>query len=160
MTLTDGVTRGSVAVGGVRHGGETVSVGVGSVQEGGVSLSAPLSESLGAPGHEGGGSSRVGSNSGQAVSVAVGWVAVGVGVAVGSIEEGGVSLSISLGLSLVETVDRLVAGSGERPSVAGGVVRSVEVGVAVGGIVVQRISFRFCQAERGDNENSDLKRNI
>ena len=70
MTLTDGVTRGSVAVGGVRHGGETVSVGVGSVQEGGVSLSAPLSESLGAPGHEGGGSSWVSSDSGS-ISVRV-----------------------------------------------------------------------------------------
>ena len=55
---------------------------------------------------------------------------------------------------------RLVAGAGERTSVAGCVVRSVEVGVAIRGVIVQRISFRFCQAERGDNENSDLKKNI
>ena len=51
----------------------------------------------------------------------------------------------------------LIAGSRQRTSIAGGVVRSVEVGVAIRGIIVQRISFRFCQAERGDNENSDLK---
>ena len=69
-------------------------------------------------------------------------------------------LGVSLGLSLVETVDRLVTGAGQSPSIAGGVVRSVEVRVAIRGIVVQRISFRFCQAERGDNENSDLKKNI
>jgi hypothetical protein len=69
-------------------------------------------------------------------------------------------LGVSLGLSLVETMNRLVAGSRERPCVAGAVVGSVEVGVTVRGIIVQRISFRFCQAERGDNENSDLKKNI
>ena len=67
------------------------------------------------------------------------------------------NLGVGLGFSLVETMDGLVAGSGERASIAGGVVRSVEVRVAIRGIVVQRISFRFCQAERGDNENSDLK---
>ena len=60
----------------------------------------------------------------------------------------------------MKTMDGLVAGSWERSSVARGVVWSVEVGVTVGGIVVQRISFRFCQAERGDNENSDLNINI
>ena len=78
------------------------------------------------------------------------------------ISEGGSQRSghLGLGLSLVETMDGLVAGSWERSSVARGVVRSVEVGVTVGGIVVQRISFRFCQAERGDNENSDLNINI
>ena len=77
-------------------------------------------------------------------------------------QELGLSISLGLGLSLslVETMYGLVAGARERPSVAGCVVRSVEVGVTVGGVVVQRISFRFCQAERGDNENSDLKKNI
>ena len=69
-------------------------------------------------------------------------------------------LCVSLGLSLVETMNRLVAGSREGSSIARGVIRSVEVGVTVGGIIVQRISFRFCQAERGDNENSDLNKNI
>lgn len=68
-------------------------------------------------------------------------------------------VSLGLSLSLVETMNGLVAGSRERSSVARGVVRSVEVGVTVGGIIVQRISFRFCQAKRGDNENSDLKKN-
>merc|ERR1719412_2899810 len=117
VKLTNSITRRSISVGGVSHGDvRSKSVGVGEVSR--LSISAPLAESLGAPGHKGGGGSGVGSNSGQAVSVAV-----------GSIEEGGVSLSISLGLSLVETVDRLVAGSGERSSVTGGVVRSVEVGV-------------------------------
>ena len=61
--------------------------------------------------------------------------------------------------SLVETMYGLIAGSRQRTSIARGVVR-VGVGVAVRGIIVQRISFRFCQAERGDNENSDLKKNI
>ena len=70
------------------------------------------------------------------------------------------SSNLWVGLSLVETMNRLVAGSRERPCVAGAVVGSVEVGVTVRGIIVQRISFRFCQAERGDNENSDLKKNI
>ena len=73
--------------------------------------------------------------------------------------QGSGKLCVSLGLSLVETMNGLVAGSRERSSVARGVVRSVEVGVTVGGIIVQRISFRFCQAERGDNENSDLNKN-
>merc|ERR1719412_347177 len=128
VKLTNSITRRSISVGGVSHGDvRSKSVGVGEVSR--LSISAPLAETLGAPGHEGGGGSWVGSNSGQSVSVAVGWVAVGVGVAVGSIEVGWVSLSISLGLSLMEAVDRLVAGSGERSSVAGGVVRSVEVGV-------------------------------
>ena len=66
-------------------------------------------------------------------------------------------LGVSLGLSLVQTVDRLVTGAGQRPSIAGGVVRSVEVGVAVGGVVVQRICFRLSQDKRGYGENSDLK---
>ena len=57
----------------------------------------------------------------------------------------------------MQTVDGLVAGTGERPSVPGGVVRSVEVGVAVGGVVVQRICFRLSQDKRGYGENSDLK---
>ena len=58
----------------------------------------------------------------------------------------------------MQTVDRLVTGAGQRPSIAGGVVRSVEVGVAVGGVVVQRICFRLSQDKRGYGENSDLKR--
>ena len=66
-------------------------------------------------------------------------------------------LGVSLGLSLVQTVDRLVTGAGQSPSIAGGVVRSVEVGVAVGGVVVQRICFRLSQDKRGYGENSDLK---
>merc|ERR1719412_2038725 len=86
VKLTNSITRRSISVGGVSHGDvRSKSVGVGEVSW--LSISAPLPESLGAPGHEGGGGSWVGSNSGQAVSVAV-------GVAVGSIEVVWVSLSI------------------------------------------------------------------
>ena len=62
-------------------------------------------------------------------------------------------LGVSLRLSLVQTMDGLVAVAGERPSVPGGVVRSVEVGVTVGGVVVQRICFRLSQDKRGYGEN-------
>ena len=67
-------------------------------------------------------------------------------------------LGVSLSLSLVETMDGLVTGARERSSVSRGIVRSVEVGVAVGGVVVQRICFRLSQDKRGYGENSDLKR--
>merc|ERR1719412_2223491 len=138
VKLTNSITRRSISVGGVSHGDvRSKSVGVGEVSW--LSISAPLPESLGAPGHEGGGGSGVGSNSGQTVSVAVG-VAVG-SVVVGGVQVAWVSLSISLGLSLMETVDRLVAGSRERPGVAGGEVRSVEVGVGVGSIEVGWVSL-------------------
>ena len=55
-------------------------------------------------------------------------------------------------------MDGLVASARERSSVSRGIVRSVEVGVAVGGVVVQRICFRLSQDKRGYGENSDLKR--
>merc|ERR1739842_240425 len=129
MTLTNGVSRRSIAVGGVGHWGETVGVRVGKVSWLGVS--APLAESLGAPGNEGGGGSWVSGNSGQTVSVPV---VVGSSVGVGSVEVA----SISLGLSLVETMNGLVAGSRERSSVARGVVRSV-CGVTV--MTIESISL-------------------
>ena len=65
-------------------------------------------------------------------------------------------LGIRSGLSLVQTVDRLVTGAGEGAGISRGGVRSVEVGVAVGGVVVQRIGFRLSQAKRGYGENYDL----
>ena len=185
---SDSVPRGSVAVGGVSHGDEgSVSVGVGEVA--GLGVSAPLANSLGRPGHEGGGGSWVSSNSG--VSVSVGGVSVSVGskvaglgistplsvaaiagglreggghagpVGVGVVDGGDTVVSVArfgLGLSLVETMDGLVTGARERSSVSRGIVRSVEVGVAVGGVVVQRICFRLSQDKRGYGENSDLKR--
>jgi hypothetical protein len=67
-------------------------------------------------------------------------------------------LGVSLGLSLVKTVDRLVTGAWERAGISRGGVRPVEVGVAVGGVVVQRIGFRLSQAKRGYGENYDLNR--
>jgi hypothetical protein len=77
-----------------------------------------------------------------------------------SISEGGGQrsgkLGVSLGLSLVKTVDRLVTGAWERAGISRGGVRPVEVGVAVGGVVVQRIGFRLSQAKRGYGENYDL----
>ena len=66
-------------------------------------------------------------------------------------------LGVSLGLSLVKTMDGLVTGPREGSSIPGGVVRSVEVWVAVRGVVVQRICFRLSQDKRGYGENSDLK---
>ena len=54
-------------------------------------------------------------------------------------------------------MDGLVTGPREGSSIPGGVVRSVEVGIAVGGVVVQRICFRLSQDKRGYGENSDLK---
>merc|ERR1719476_639344 len=63
-----------------------------------------------------------------------------------SISEGGgqrSKLGISLGLSLVQTVDRLVTVAGEG------------AGISRGGVVVQRIGFRLSQAERGYGENYD-----
>ena len=94
---SNGITGRSVPVGGVRHGHEgSISIGVGEVA--GLGISAPLADTLGGPGHEGGGSSGVSSNSRQTVSVAVG-VGVAVSVPVGSVEVGGVSLSISAPLA-------------------------------------------------------------
>merc|ERR1739842_33170 len=139
MTLTNGVSRRSIAVGGVGHWGEGVRVG--SVEVSWLGVSAPLAQSLGAPGNEGGGGSGVSSNSGQAVSVAVG-VAVGsvtqTVVTIGTIV--GISLWLSISLSLVETMNGLVAGSRKRSSVSRGVVRSVESST-VWGIIVQSISL-------------------
>ena len=87
-----------------------------------------------------------------------------------SISEGGgqrSKLGISLGLSLVKTVDRLVTMSregagisrgGVGPVVVGGV--GIAMGVPIGGVVVQRIGFRLSQAERGYGENYDLNREM
>ena len=50
----------------------------------------------------------------------------------------------------------MVTGAGEGAGISRGGIRPVEVGVAVGGVVVQRIGFRLSQAERGYGENYDL----
>ena len=60
----------------------------------------------------------------------------------------------------MQTVDRLVTCSGEGAGISRGSVRPVEVGVAVGGVVVQRIGFRLSQAKRGYGENYDLNREM
>ena len=67
-------------------------------------------------------------------------------------------LRIGISLTLVKTVDRLVAVARERASIARCKVWSVCIGVCVWGIVVQRIGFRLSQAERGYGENYDLKK--
>ena len=58
----------------------------------------------------------------------------------------------------MQTVDRLETGAWEGAGISRGGVRPVEVGVAVGGVVVQRIGFRLSQAKRGYGENYDLNR--
>merc|ERR1719420_2579297 len=69
-----------------------------------------------------------------------------------SVEE---QLRISLSLTLMKTVDRLIAGTRERTSIARCGIWSVEVWVTIGSIVVQGIGFRLSQAERGYGENYD-----
>merc|ERR1719266_3233501 len=64
-------------------------------------------------------------------------------------------LRISLSLTLMKTVDRLIAGTRERTSIARCIVWSVEASIAIGSIVVQGIGFRLSQAERGYGENYD-----
>ena len=66
-------------------------------------------------------------------------------------------LRIGISITLVKTVDRLVAVAGERASIARCKVWSVCIGVCVRGIVVQGIGFRLSQAKRGYGENYDLK---
>ena len=60
----------------------------------------------------------------------------------------------------MKTVDRLVAGAWEGAGISRGGIGPVEVGVAVGGVVVQRIGFRLSQAKRGYGENYDLNREM
>ena len=67
-------------------------------------------------------------------------------------------LRIGISVTLVKTVDRLVAVARKRASIARCKVWSVCIGVCVWGIVVQRIGFRLSQAERGYGENYDLKK--
>merc|ERR1719412_1366685 len=69
-----------------------------------------------------------------------------------SVEE---QLRISLSLTFMKTVDRLIAGTRERTSIARCSNWSVEVWVTIGSIVVQGIGFRLSQAERGYGENYD-----
>merc|ERR1711902_258301 len=64
-------------------------------------------------------------------------------------------LRISLSLTLMKTVDRLIAGTRERTSIARCGIWSVQVWVTIGSIVVQGIGFRLSQAERGYGENYD-----
>merc|ERR1719412_1197482 len=153
VKLTNSITRRSISVGGVSHGDvRSKSVGVGEVSW--LSISAPLPESLGAPGHEGGGGSWVGSNSGQTVSVAV-------GVAVGSVVVGGVQVawvSLSLGLSFAIKVVRTAAKAGgadpwgaDSGPVGVGVVQSW-----VGSIHVAWLSLSLAGGD-GDNGSSNQK---
>merc|ERR1712165_187919 len=64
-------------------------------------------------------------------------------------------LRISLSLTLMKTVDRLIAGTRKRSSIARCIVWSVQASIAIGSIVVQGIGFRLSQAERGYGENYD-----
>ena len=66
-------------------------------------------------------------------------------------------LRISLSLTLMKTVDRLIAGTRKRSSIARCIVWSVQASIAIGSIVVQGIGFRLSQAERGYGENYDLE---
>ena len=69
-------------------------------------------------------------------------------------------LGVSLGLSLVESVDSLVAtveSSGVSRCIVGSVVVGVGGSITIGSIVVQGVGFRLSQAERGYGENYDLK---
>merc|ERR1719402_2035260 len=76
----------------------------------------------------------------------------------GSGSQGGVGssvedqLGISLGLTLVEAVDSLVAGAGEGTGIAGGQVGPVKSGET--SIVQQRVGFRTCRREGSEGENS------
>merc|ERR1712038_1903966 len=62
-------------------------------------------------------------------------------------------LRISLSLTLMKTVDGLIAGTRKRSSIARCIVWSVQASIAIGSIVVQGIGFRLSQAERGYGEN-------
>merc|ERR1712038_45872 len=64
-------------------------------------------------------------------------------------------LRISLSLTLMKTVDGLIAGTRKRSSIARCIVWSVQASIAIGSIVVQGIGFRLSQAERGYGENYD-----
>merc|ERR1712038_1784995 len=64
-------------------------------------------------------------------------------------------LRISLSLTLMKTVDRLIAGTRKRSSIARCIVWSVQASIAIGSVVVQGIGFRLSQAERGYGENYD-----
>jgi len=67
-------------------------------------------------------------------------------------------LGVSLGLSLVESVDSLVAtveSSGVSRCIVGSVVVGVGSSITIGSIVVQGVGFRLSQAERGYGENYD-----
>ena len=148
-------------MGGVGHWSE----GVSSVRVGEVSwlgVSAPLAQSLGAPGNEGGGGSGVSSNSGQTVSVAVGGVAVGPvtqtvvsGVTVMTIES--ISLRLSIGAPLAIEVVGSAAKAGGADSRS---THSGPVGVGVveswGSIDIPGVGLSLAGGD-GDNGSSNLE---
>ena len=68
-------------------------------------------------------------------------------------------LRLSISLTLVKTVDRLIAVARERAGITRCKVWSVGIRVCKRGIVVQGIGFRLSQAKRGYGENYDLKNN-
>merc|ERR1739842_149975 len=139
MTLTNGVSRRSIAVGGVGHGGETVGVRVGKVSWLGVS--APLAQSLGAPGNEGGSGSGVSSHSGQTVSVpVVVGGSVGSSVGVGSVEVASISLSISAPLAIEVSGSAAVAGGADSWSTHSGPVGVGVVESRVGSIQIPGVA--------------------
>ena len=142
-----GITGRSVSVGGVRHGHEgSISIGVGEVA--GLGISAPLADTLGRPGHEGGGSSGVSGNSRQTVSVAVG-VGVAKSVPVGSVEVGGVSLSISAPLASAAEASGLAEGGGHSRPVGVGVVEG-----GVGSVEVARVGLGLAGGNRDDGSSN------
>jgi len=64
-------------------------------------------------------------------------------------------LRLSISLTLVKTVDRLIAVARERAGITRCKVWSVGIRVCKRGIVVQGIGFRLSQAKRGYGENYD-----
>ena len=145
-------------MGGVGHWGETVGIWVSEVSWLGVS--APLAQSLGAPGNEGGGGSGVSSNSGQTVSVAVGGVAVGpvtqTGVTVMTIESISLWLSISAPLAIEVVGSASKAGGADSRSTHSGPVGVGVVQSWVGSINIPGVGLSLAGGD-GDNGSSNLE---
>ena len=157
MTLADGVSRRSIAVGGVGDWDVgSISVRVSEISW--LGISAPLAKSLGAPGHKGGSGSGVSSHSGQTVSVAV---SIGVGIGVGTVSNweatvAGVSLGISRPLAIVVSGPAAMAGGAESKAAHSGPVGVGVVEGGVGSIEVARVGLSLA-GDDGDNGSSNLQ---
>ena len=134
VSLGDSISRGAIAIG---VSGDVGGDSVGSVQEGGVS--GPLAETLGGPGHEGGGGTGVAGDTVSVSSVAIG----GVSVSVSSVEKGGVSLGVSGPLAVQVQVSggdrgghRAIGSVGKAVSVS-----SITIGGGVGSVEKSSISL-------------------